>query len=164
MFFSNLEEKYPTALFVKSGDIIGWVDVNNVDFLINEEINKSGVSGTWLHDAVDKAVKRYSQDYGTHIITGEIVGDNIPVRRLTSNNSEQLNLLWHNAEVCIEEVSENKDIINGVAAHWYKIHINMDDETGKMNELRGWVFGNFIEIEDFLYVHETKKPDTHYGM
>ena len=144
VFFNNLNDKYPSAVRIKTENISGWISINNVDFLKKEV--KGTINGIWLHNEVRNVIK----NYGQHTVKGKLVGNLIPLRRAPSNNSEQLILIQTAEEVFneayIEEVSINIETINGIEAAWYKIKYNKYVPIDNYEQIISWVFGGNLEI------------------
>ena len=147
MYYNDLKEKFPISVRIKNGNLDGWINVEHIDFL-KKEIH--GNNGIWLNNSVKNALIRY----GEHSVTAKIASTSIPLRKLPSNNSEQLFLLpvdqWDShIPYYIEDVSANIDVIDGIEAAWYKVYkfVEYDDmEVGY--EINGWIFGGFLSINE----------------
>jgi len=148
MLHKNLNDDYPIAVRIRTDNLTGWINVNNIDFIKKEA--SGNINGIWLH----KAVKNVISNYGIHAVSGKVVGDNIPIRKFSTNNSEQLHLLEEETTVFITEVSANIDVINGIETAWYKVYKYVEHYTENHvpddYEINGWIFGANININEFF--------------
>jgi len=152
MFFNNSNDKYPASVRINiEGTGSGWVSADHVDFFPKEI--KETVNGMWLFNAVKNVIK----EYGMRAVKGNVTGGSAQLKSFPLNDSEDIILLWENAEVFIEEVSVSLNSGGGEEV-WYKICLiegQVNDQLIDMNvkvpaDASGWIHGNRIEINPVI--------------
>ncbi|MCL2229658.1 MAG: hypothetical protein FWC01_01035 [Treponema sp.] len=150
LYYNDLFDRLPAALRIKTNNLTGWININSINFINQEIVYNQNVNGTRLHNSVRATIDMF----GARSLSGRIVGNFIPVKALPANNSQQLFQLWNNDKVDILEVSENREIINGIEAAWYKIYRYVEKYTQDMTpidyEVEGWIFGGSLEANEFI--------------
>jgi len=155
IYYKNIKtDNYPVSVRIKTENLTGWINVNNVDFFKKEQ--EGIANGVWLHDSVKKVINIYGQErmdsgqiYKPRVVSGKTFTGSVPVRALPANNSERLYVLQKDIELYITDVSDTVDNINGIEAAWYKIYVdpyNVNYDEMNSYEVIGWVFGSYLEI------------------
>ncbi|MCL2229661.1 MAG: SH3 domain-containing protein [Treponema sp.] len=148
IYYINLNDDLPTSVQINTGNITGWININNVNFVDTGTNTVPPVNGILLHNTVNEILL----NFGPRSVDGKITGDTIPIRSLPANNSERLFQLGNNTVVHILEVSANREIINGIEAAWYKVSFLVpNEEKTDDRDVNGWVFGAFLEINETGY-------------
>jgi len=152
VFFADLNDKYPVSVRINiEGTGSGWVREDHVDFF-PEDI-KETVNGTRLYNAVKNVI----QEFGSRAVKGKIISS-IQLKSFPLNDSDDIILLWENAEAYIEEVSASIDV-GGIEDVWYKICLiggQVNDQFIDTNNEKtadvysGWVPGSVIEINPLI--------------